>query len=800
MGMDIKNTSLVTAIFDIGRDKWDSFGMSYHTYLWWMRNILYLDTNIVIYTEEKFVEDITNYRKEVDPDLQKTIMVVQPLEDIGGYKKFFDPLNNLMGSEEFKSIIGFNVPEMTKPLYNVVMFAKLFYIKDASEKNYFNSDLFVWADAGVIRETNPIKNIRWPDLGKINKLDNNKVTFFCHHSQVRVDKKDYKNHALSQMRFIQGGAVFVPKTCVNEICDLFEKTALECINNGYVGSDEKIFDFVYLTNPENFNLIQCGWREYIDLYTSDEQLLKLKPQVVEVLETYDVVCEWKESEVEKCDDYGFWFFCVEDGEGKLIVRDDIDDPNMLNFSITKKALKIKSSTKPEKFVIWPTSKSKGYLTALKKDIKFVPNNMVSNNKKILIDDYFFVNIDRRKDRLEFIKKEINKSELLTKKIKKWTGVDGREVNPDWIPSSIITKRAYNDITSGLPNARGLSLTPGGLGFYLTHTKLWDYSVEHNKTIFVMDDDIDVNPNFDIELEGILSELPETFDFCYLGYYDTQYEKIPYSEKLFIPKGQFCGPHGYIISPKGAKKLLELSYPIDFQLDSKLYTIQNQVEYYATYERLATYVDEYPTDIQNETGCIKNYEKTEVIKDIDNINFKVVISRYNEDVSWTNQLKYESIVYNKNPEDLDSFENNLPNVGREGHTFMNFIVENYDNLPDYVAFLQGNPFDHCGDVINIINNYDFSSHFVPLGDIVNLSTSHTSINDQIIKYSTEIGFKVTFPVNMVPGAQYIISKDLILKNDIEFYKKILNSLSIGLYPQSGLDLEKTLFQIYGIYDI
>lgn len=118
----------------------------------------------------------------------------------------------------------------------------------------------------------------------------------------------------------------------------------------------------------------------------------------------------------------------------------------------------------------------------------------------------------------------------------------------------------------------------------------------------------------------------------------------------------------------------------------------------------------------------------------------------------------------------------------------------------MVFLQGNPFDHCGDTINIINNYDFSSHFVPLGDIVNLSTSHTSINDQIIKYSTEIGFKVTFPVNMVPGGQYIISKDLILKNDIEFYKKILNSLSIGLYPQSGLDLEKTLFQIYGIYDV
>jgi hypothetical protein len=40
----------------------------------------------------------------------------------------------------------------------------------------------------------------------------------------------------------------------------------ESIDNGYVGSDEKIFDLVYLKNPENYNLVKCGWREYIGLF------------------------------------------------------------------------------------------------------------------------------------------------------------------------------------------------------------------------------------------------------------------------------------------------------------------------------------------------------------------------------------------------------------------------------------------------------------------------------------------------------------------------------------------------------
>ena len=50
----IETTTIVTAIFDIGRDKWDNYGLSYNTYLHWMRNLLYFDTNIVRYTEQKY--------------------------------------------------------------------------------------------------------------------------------------------------------------------------------------------------------------------------------------------------------------------------------------------------------------------------------------------------------------------------------------------------------------------------------------------------------------------------------------------------------------------------------------------------------------------------------------------------------------------------------------------------------------------------------------------------------------------------------------------------------------------------
>jgi hypothetical protein len=64
---------------------------------------------------------------------------------------------------------------------------------------------------------------------------------------------------------------------------------------------------------------------------------------------------------------------------------------------------------------------------------------------------------------------------------------------------------------------------------------------------------------------------------------------------------------------------------------------------------------------------------------------------------------------------------LNNVGREGHTYYKHIYDNYDNLTDYIIFLQGNPFDHSPNIISNLNNYvnnkELSIDFEFLSEIV-----------------------------------------------------------------------------------
>jgi len=257
-----QNTTIITALFDIGRDKWENFTMSYHTYLHWMDNTLFIDCNMVIYTEEQYKERILQTRLQVDPLLQKTKLVISDLKELCAYKLFNTPLEQLMHSETFIKKTSFDVPEMTQPLYNVIMFGKMYFLKDTYENNYFPEQKYLlWADAGGLRESiTNYKRVLWPNQDKFNE---NKITFFSHHLNISIQTEE--NHALSQMRFIQGTCFIVPVQLITDFTKKIENIVFECIDKGYIGSDEKILDFFYLKNQERCELIKSTWREYYQI-------------------------------------------------------------------------------------------------------------------------------------------------------------------------------------------------------------------------------------------------------------------------------------------------------------------------------------------------------------------------------------------------------------------------------------------------------------------------------------------------------------------------------------------------------
>jgi len=80
-----------------------------------------------------------------------------------------------------------------------------------------------------------------------------------------------------------------------------------------------------------------------------------------------------------------------------------------------------------------------------------------------------------------------------------------------------------------------------------------------------------------------------------------------------------------------------------------------------------------------------------------IDVQIVVSRFNENVDWLNQSPFNTsrhLIYNKGPRGVPCSSAQecsivkLPNVGREGHTYLYHIIENYDRLADFTIFLPG----------------------------------------------------------------------------------------------------------------
>lgn len=243
-------------------------------YMIWFGNLLKLDANIYIETEEKFIPRITEMRKEVDPLMEKTVIINRRVEDTPAYQLYYEDFDKLINSEEFKDKLKNSplgpvariITEHIQALYNVILFNKTYLLRTAMEDNWFNTQYFGWVDCGFIRNHRWVipQNRQWPDLEKL-RMDNGKIKLFCLDDKIseklKVDTvEDMKKQCMLQNRYIKGTVYFVPREEIDWLISEIEKTARYCLSHGVIGSDEKILDLCYVKNPEKFELREGDWR------------------------------------------------------------------------------------------------------------------------------------------------------------------------------------------------------------------------------------------------------------------------------------------------------------------------------------------------------------------------------------------------------------------------------------------------------------------------------------------------------------------------------------------------------------
>jgi hypothetical protein len=154
---------------------------------------------------------------------------------------------------------------------------------------------------------------------------------------------------------------------------------------------------------------------------------------------------------------------------------------------------------------------------------------------------------------------------------------------------------------------------------------------------------------------------------------------------------------------------------------------------------------------------------------------IIIAKYKEDISWIEQINIPYIIYNKGHL-IEPLPNviNVENKGRESDTYLQFIISNYQNLPDKIVLCQGDPFGHCKDFlekVSLINEFEgitYLSDWIVEEDLEGRPYAHGyGMVDMLNALNIPLNVdKFIFPA----GAQYIVPKKSILNKSKLWWEK------------------------------
>lgn len=202
------------------------------------------------------------------------------------------------------------------------------------------------------------------------------------------------------------------------------------------------------------------------------------------------------------------------------------------------------------------------------------------------DEIFVLNLRRSKERWADMRAKLGRMGLSAHRLE---GVDGSEM------SSEVIRQSSTSMCAAF-------CTPATIGCFLSHRNAWRQVVERGlSSALILEDDAEFGPGFRDVIEHVSRELPDDFDLVLLGCFQycnprdsiTAFESgwasvlsqgwpdraVRYSEHLSIP-GFTSGLHAYVLSKKGAERLLERFEKASFHVDIALSLDRGDLQVYS----------------------------------------------------------------------------------------------------------------------------------------------------------------------------------------------------------------------------
>lgn len=202
----------------------------------------------------------------------------------------------------------------------------------------------------------------------------------------------------------------------------------------------------------------------------------------------------------------------------------------------------------------------------------------------IFDGCFFLNLDRRSDRLAHLMKQIKRGKVAkclkpNVEVERISAIDGEKVDVEEL-GRLGQISPLGMTRFRLPSNEklfGMDLTKGAIGCSLSHRLAWKQVVERGlRSALIFEDDVELSPRFFRELMIRWPRVPEDWGIVYLGGLDLLASGKPL--RPFVAEGVRLAYQGqreltaYVIHSTAAARCLELSASLTWQVDTHICSV------------------------------------------------------------------------------------------------------------------------------------------------------------------------------------------------------------------------------------
>ncbi len=245
--------TLVTSLYDINRSTLD--GRTWDEYLEWFAKTLQLKSPMVVFVDRNLVDFVKDNRKDLP-----TKIIEQKLEEIP-YYHLKDKMDSIIESKEYKSkITDPNRIECKSSLYNIIQYSKFKWMETAIDENYFDTEYFIWVDAGLSRFFYDLNtNKPYPGNNALESLleIKDKVLIqvqLSYYPDLSYAETLTESYLTDNRSYIMGGMFGAGKDGIKNLCPIIDQILDKMISNNFINNEQIALGYLFKTQPDLFEV------------------------------------------------------------------------------------------------------------------------------------------------------------------------------------------------------------------------------------------------------------------------------------------------------------------------------------------------------------------------------------------------------------------------------------------------------------------------------------------------------------------------------------------------------------------